>query len=78
MGARYLTKMVTYLEQILVDYKSGSAFLLHLSGKSSLTEILSDEDYGKTINLMSWGVVNTIIKLSELLKFNFNKIGFDF
>lgn len=30
LGAGYLTKVVTYLDQILVDQESGSAFLLHL------------------------------------------------
>ncbi len=40
--------------------------------------VIPDEDYGKPINLMSWGVADTIIKLSELPKFNFNKMSFDF
>lgn len=46
-------------------------------GKYILVAI-PDEDYGKSINLMSWGIGDSFIKLSELADYDFNKPGFDF
>ncbi|WP_373842254.1 nucleoside 2-deoxyribosyltransferase [Limosilactobacillus sp.] len=40
--------------------------------------VVPDEDFGKSINLMSWGIADNFIKLSELAKYNFNRPGFDF
>lgn len=40
--------------------------------------IVPDELWGKPINLMSFGIADKVIKLSELRKFNFNHLGFDF
>lgn len=40
--------------------------------------VIPDEDYGKAINLMSWGVCDNAIKISELKDFDFNKPRFDF
>ncbi|MDN6028554.1 MAG: nucleoside 2-deoxyribosyltransferase [Lactobacillus sp.] len=40
--------------------------------------VIPDEDYGKPINLMSWGVADNVIKMSELASYNFNQPGFNF
>lgn len=40
--------------------------------------VIPDEDFGKPINLMSWGVCDNAIKISELKNFNFNKPRFGF
>ncbi|GFZ27704.1 nucleoside 2-deoxyribosyltransferase [Lactobacillus corticis] len=40
--------------------------------------VIPDEDYGKPINLMSWGVADNIIKMSELKDYNFNQPRFNF
>ncbi|BDR61125.1 nucleoside 2-deoxyribosyltransferase [Lactobacillus xylocopicola] len=40
--------------------------------------VVPDEDYGKPINLMSWGVCDNAIKISELQGFDFNKPKFNF
>ncbi|KRL63246.1 nucleoside 2-deoxyribosyltransferase [Lactobacillus psittaci] len=40
--------------------------------------VVPDEDYGKPINLMSWGVADNVIKISELKDFDFNKPRFSF
>ena len=40
--------------------------------------VIPDEGYGKPINLMSWGVSDNVIKMSQLKDFNFNKLRFDF
>ena len=37
-----------------------------------------DEYYGKTINLMSWGVADNVIKISELKDYDFNNPRFGF
>lgn len=39
---------------------------------------IPDEDYGKPINLMSWGVADKVIKMSELKTLDFNKPEFGF
>lgn len=46
-------------------------------GKFILVAI-PDEDWGKPINLMSWGIGDQFIKLSELEQFDFNKPAFNF
>lgn len=38
---------------------------------------IPDEDFDKPINLMSWGVADKVIKMSELKDFNFNKPTFN-
>ncbi|WP_283588349.1 nucleoside 2-deoxyribosyltransferase [Limosilactobacillus viscerum] len=40
--------------------------------------VIPDEDYGKPINLMSWGIADNFIKMSELAKFDFNKPAYNF
>ena len=40
--------------------------------------IVPDEQWGEPINLMSWGVATTYIKLSDLATFDFNNISFNF
>ena len=40
--------------------------------------VIPDEDFGKSINLMSWGVCDNAIKISELKDFDFNKPTFNF
>ncbi|RMC38662.1 MULTISPECIES: nucleoside 2-deoxyribosyltransferase [unclassified Lactobacillus] len=40
--------------------------------------VIPDEDFGKSINLMSWGVCDNAIKISELKNFDFNKPTFNF
>ncbi|MBD5068924.1 MAG: nucleoside 2-deoxyribosyltransferase [Lactobacillus sp.] len=40
--------------------------------------VIPDEDYGKPINLMSWGAADTVIKVSELADFDFNKPYYNF
>lgn len=40
--------------------------------------VIPDEDYGKSINLMSWGSADIVLKMSDLETFDFNKPYFDF
>lgn len=40
--------------------------------------VIPDEDYGKPINLMSWGVCDNVIKMSALKDYDFNKPRFGF
>ncbi|MBD7894667.1 MULTISPECIES: nucleoside 2-deoxyribosyltransferase [Limosilactobacillus] len=40
--------------------------------------VIPDEDWGKPINLMSWGIGDQFIKMSELATFDFNKPTFNF
>jgi nucleoside deoxyribosyltransferase len=40
--------------------------------------IIPDEQWGKEINLMSWGTGTNYIKLSELATFDFNNISYNF
>lgn len=40
--------------------------------------VIPDEFYGKPINLMSWGVADNVIKMSELKDFDFNHPRFNF
>lgn len=40
--------------------------------------VIPDDDYGKPINLMSWGIADNFIKMSELATFDFNKPGYNF
>ena len=35
--------------------------------------VIPDELYGESINLMSWGVADNVIKMSELATFDFNR-----
>lgn len=43
-----------------------------------ITVVIPDEDWGKKINLMSWGIADNFIKMSELGSHDFNKPGFNF
>ena len=43
-----------------------------------ITVVIPDEDFGKPINLMSWGIADNFIKMSELPTYNFNQPGFSF
>ena len=43
-----------------------------------ITVVIPDEDFGKPINLMTWGIDDNFIKLSELAKFDFNKPSYNF
>lgn len=49
----------------------------HSNGKFVLL-VIPNEDYGKKINLMSWGICDAVIKLSELKTYDFNKPRFNF
>ena len=40
--------------------------------------VIPDEEWGKSINLMSWGFADNAIKMSELASFNFNQPSFNF
>ena len=40
--------------------------------------VIPDEDFGKPINLMSWGIVDNFIKMSELPNYDFNKPSYNF
>lgn len=40
--------------------------------------VIPDEEWGKPVNLMSWGIGDQFIKMSELASFDFNKPAFNF
>lgn len=40
--------------------------------------VVPDKEYGKPINLMSWGVADNVIPMSQLKDFDFNKPKFNF
>lgn len=40
--------------------------------------VIPDEDWGKPINLMSWGIADNFIKMSELKDYDFNKFQYNF
>ena len=40
--------------------------------------VIPDEDFGKPINLMTWGIADNFIKMSGLAKFNFNQPSYNF
>ena len=40
--------------------------------------VIPDEDFGKPINLMTWGIADNFIKMSDLAKFNFNQPSYNF
>lgn len=40
--------------------------------------VIPDEDWGKPINLMSWGISDNFIKMSELKDYDFNKFQYNF
>ena len=44
----------------------------------TLAVYIPDEEWGKPINLMSWGFADNAIKMSELASFNFNQPSFNF
>lgn len=43
-----------------------------------LVTYIPDEDWGKPINLMTYGIAHNFIKQSELAKFDFNKPTFNY
>ncbi|EEW53222.1 nucleoside 2-deoxyribosyltransferase [Limosilactobacillus antri] len=43
-----------------------------------ITVVTPDEDFGKPINLMTWGIADNFIKMSDLAKFNFNQPSYNF
>lgn len=43
-----------------------------------ITVVILDEDFGKPINLMTWGIADNFIKMSDLAKFNFNQPSYNF
>lgn len=49
----------------------------HAIGKP-IVVVVPDDEWGQPINLMSWGVADTFIKMSELADFNFNNISYNF
>lgn len=51
--------------------------MAHALGKYIMV-VVPDEDYGKSINLMSWGIGDNFIKMSALASYDFNKPGFNF
>ena len=40
--------------------------------------VIPDDLYGESINLMSWGVADNVIKMSELATFDFNRPRYNF
>lgn len=40
--------------------------------------VIPDDLFGESVNLMSWGVADNVIKMSQLKDFNFNKPRYDF
>ena len=40
--------------------------------------VIPDEDFGKPINLMSWGIADNFIKMSELPNYELNKPSYNF
>lgn len=40
--------------------------------------VIPDDQYGESINLMSWGFADNVIKMSELKDFDFNNLTFNF
>ncbi|MBB1078721.1 nucleoside 2-deoxyribosyltransferase [Limosilactobacillus sp. STM2_1] len=40
--------------------------------------VIPDEDFGKPINLMSWGIADNFIKMSQLSEYDFNKPSYNF
>lgn len=40
--------------------------------------VIPDEEWGKPINLMSWGIADNFIKMSELNDYDFNKFQYNF
>ena len=46
-------------------------------GKYNLV-VIPDDEWGKPINLMTFGAADNFIKLSELASFNFNRLSFGF
>ena len=46
-------------------------------GKYNLL-VIPDEEYGDSINLMSWLAADNVIKMSELKDFDFNNLTFNF
>ncbi|KRN58795.1 nucleoside 2-deoxyribosyltransferase [Limosilactobacillus secaliphilus] len=46
-------------------------------GKYNLV-VIPDEEWGKPLNLMTFGAADNFIKMSELADFNFNQLGFGF
>lgn len=46
-------------------------------GKYNLI-VIPDEEWGKPINLMTFGIADNFIKMSELEKYDFNKPSFNF
>lgn len=49
----------------------------HNLGKYVLL-VIPDEDYGKPINLMSWGFADNVIKMSALKSFDFDQLTYDY
>ena len=69
--------MVTYIpeeEDIGVGVELGMAEAL---GKY-IVIVIPDEDWGKPINLMTYGIAHNFIEQSELAKFDFNKPTFNY
>lgn len=69
--------LVTYIpeeEDVGVGVELGMAEAL---GKYILI-VIPDEDWGKPINLMTYGIAHNFIKQSELAKFDFNKPTFNY
>ena len=51
--------------------------MAHALGKYNLI-VIPDEEWGKPINLMTFGIADNFIKMSELEKYDFNKPSFNF
>jgi nucleoside deoxyribosyltransferase len=69
--------LVTYIpeeEDVGVGVELGMAEAL---GKY-IVIVIPDEDWGKPINLMTYGIAHNFIKQSELAKFDFNKPTFNY
>lgn len=81
-GDRLGVKTSDVILAVYVPEEEDVGMGVELGMASSLGEyiclVIPDEDYGKKINLMSWGIADNAIKMSDLAKFDFNKPVFNF
>ena len=64
-------------EEYQLDF-IGKDYARRQAGEMPSTVIVPDENWGKPINLMTFGAGDNFIKLSELKDYDFNKPSFNF
>ena len=69
-----LAVYLPHQEDVGMGFELGVA---HSLGKYNLL-VISDEQYGEPINLMSWYAADNVIKMSQLKDFDFNSPTFNF